>query len=82
MTSLKNGISGLGKWVAIHHVVRFLTDERVKKGEELLWMVRGWLALCPDQIRDEVLVWGGMDERNEVLWLEKPPPGRREMMGL
>ena len=80
VTALKHGISAIPRMIALHHVVRFLFDERVKKGESLVELVMKYVRLCSGEIQEDLMRFERVNEFNEVVCLEKIPAGRREMI--
>ena len=82
VTALKNGISGIPRMVAMHHLVRFLVDEKVKKEKDLLNLILRYLSLCSDDVKEEILKFDRVNEFNEIVFYEKVPAGRREIMQL
>ena len=79
VTALKNGISGIPKMVAMHHLVRFLVDDRVKKEDDLLNLVLRYLSLCSEDVKEELLKFDKVNEFNEIVYHEKVPLGRKEV---
>ncbi|KAL5251188.1 hypothetical protein ACHWQZ_G016781 [Mnemiopsis leidyi] len=82
VTALKNGISGIPKMIAMHHLVRFLVDDRVKKEDDLLNLVLRYLKLCSEDVKEELLKFHKVNEFNEIVFHEKLPVGRREAFKL
>ena len=82
LSALKNGLTGLPKVIALHHVVRFFTDERVKKDDKLLSVMLKHVSLCSDQVKEELLKLERVNEFNEVLFYEKVPVGRKEKFNI
>ena len=65
--------------VAMHHLVRFLVDDRVKKEDDLLNLVLRYLSLCSEDIKEELLKFDKVNKFNEIVYHEKVPVGRKEV---
>ena len=80
VTALKNGITGLPKLIALHHVVRFFTDDKVIKDDKLLNVMLKYVSLCSDDVKEQLLKFERINEFNEVVFYEKAPAERREKL--